>query len=108
MISIYFRYKSLYLVKYISTLPDSELKRLKETKHTKAKIVPLNLPTKRLVNGMTERDEENKMLHDSAANNSALALTIDAVDQRELKIRLKVSHIFEFITMIILAKSSKS
>lgn len=89
-------------------MPESELKRIKERKQTKAKVTPLNLPTRRPFNDVTERDEENKMLHDSAANNSALALTIDVGEQREFQSRLKVSRILWYVIIISSKKRQKS
>jgi hypothetical protein len=46
---------------------------------------------------ITERDEEFKMLHESVANNSSLAMTIDAVENMGFHRRLTVSCSFGLV-----------
>ena len=80
--------KIIYKVKYISTRPKQKSnKKNKSAKRDLNKILPSGIDDKPMVNNF---DEENKMLHESIANNSALAVTIDQVDNSS---RLGTPHL---------------
>lgn len=75
--------KIVYKVKYISTIPPStDTKEKQKSKKAMrrqnlSKILPSSILDTPMLNNF---DEENKMIQESAANNSALAATIDQLE----------------------------
>ncbi|CAI2383643.1 unnamed protein product [Moneuplotes crassus] len=65
--------KIQYKIKYISTIPNKDIPKNK-LKKSKTKIVPINDPDRE---NLHHGDEESKMMQESLANNSAMAITFD-------------------------------
>ena len=78
--------KVIYKIKYISTINKKKVNKSRIKKNKK--VTPINLPREES-NQNTEGEEEAKMLQESIANNSALAVTVDH-DQRSSKNKVKV------------------